>query len=304
MQKFNQSPRSVVMVRPKFFFPNPETESDNGFQNDGKSFDRKEINNKAFEEATIAAEILRKNGATVHQFEDESTLTPDSVFPNNWFSTHSDGTVILYPMYSQNRRMERRSDILDFLSEHYLVKRNIDYSELEHKSIYLEGTGAMVLDHQNKLAYAVKSKRMNETALKLFCEELDYAPIVFSATDKNGTAVYHTNVLMCVATDFVLIALEMIRDITERVRIKQAITSSGKEIIEITEKQVENFAGNALEITTNQGRLLAISSTAISALNKYQIEKLENYLKIISLDVKTIELAGGSVRCMLAGIHL
>ena len=162
----------------------------------------------------------------------------------------------------------------------------------------------MVLDHQNALAYAVRSRRMDEKALAMFCKGFNYKAIVFNAEDKKGIAIYHTNVLMCVATDFVLIALEMIRDQLERELVKKSIQQSRKEIIELTESQIEQFAGNALELESEQGKLLAISQTAVEALTEAQIRRIENVVKVIPLKVKTIELAGGSVRCMLAGVHL
>ena len=309
MTSLKQSPSAVVMIRPHQFTPNPETEADNSFQQKNASIESAKLAEQAHHEVTLAAKTLSEHGITVHLFEDEGTKTPDSVFPNNWFSTHLDGSMALYPMYCPNRRAERRTDVTEFLANQYRVDKSVDYSYLEDKNSFLEGTGSMVLDHQNRIAYAVKSKRMDEPALNLFCEEFDYKPMAFNAQDKTGVAIYHTNVLMCVATDFVMIALEMIKGSDERALVKQTITESGKVIVELTEPQIEQFAGNALELESEQlesesGKLLAISQTAVDTLTNEQLNTIEQFVEVVPLKVKTIELAGGSVRCMLAGIHL
>lgn len=304
MKELKQSPAAVVMIRPHQFVPNPETEADNSFQNKNVSLETSKIHQQAYDEVSSAAETLEAQGVTVHLFEDKGNKTPDSVFPNNWFSTHADQSIAVYPMYCPNRRAERRTDIVDFLSSEYSVQKTVDFSFLEKNEIFLEGTGSMVLDHQNRIAYAIISKRMDESALEMFCKEFNYSAVAFNACDKNGVAIYHTNVLMCVATDFVLIALEMIKDRSERELIMGTIIESGKVLVELTEAQIEQFAGNALELEPEQGKLLAISQTAVDALSTEQKDTIGKFVKIIPLNVKTIELAGGSVRCMLAGIHL
>jgi len=304
MNNFKQSPKSVVMVRPHYFRPNPETENDNSFQNNHSDISAEDISYRVFTEVSNAAKTLEQKGIVVHLFDDKTTETPDSVFPNNWFSTHHNGTLALYPMYCPNRRAERRTDIVDFLSETYNVEKVIDYSVFEEQEIYLEGTGSMVLDHENNISYAVKSNRMDITALGHFCRDLGYQGIAFDAHDKQGVSVYHTNVFMCVASDFALIALDMIKDITERNAIVRTIEESGKTVIALSEAQIEQFAGNAIELNSPQGKVLVMSQTGVNSLTAEQVATIEEYVDLLAIDVSTVELAGGSIRCMIAGVHL
>ncbi len=299
-----QAPKSVVMIRPHYFRPNPETANDNSFQTNNSAIDAKELSKRAFDEVSNAAKTLENYGIVVHLFDDETTVTPDSVFPNNWFSTHHNGDIGVYPMYCHNRRAERRADIIDFLSSTYKVSRVVDYSDFELKELYLEGTGSMVLDHTNRIAYAVKSNRMDITALGHFCRDFGYQGVAFDAFDKKGVSVYHTNVFMCVATDFVLIALDMIKDKTERKAIVNTIEASGKIVITLSEEQIEQFAGNAIEVESEKGQFLVMSQTGVNALQREQVAMIEEFVDIIAIDVSTVELAGGSIRCMIAGIHL
>lgn len=303
MMSYQQSPKSVVMIRPHHFKVNPETAGDNSFQSITSSMSSEEIEKKAYEEVSVAAQTLERNGVIVHLFEDKTRLTPDSVFPNNWFSTHEEKVIALYPMYCKNRRAERREDIINFIANKYNVENIVDYSPLEEQSMYLEGTGSMVLDHVNKIAYAVKSHRMDEIVLARFCEKFGYKNVAFDAYDKKGISVYHTNVFMCVTTHFVLISLEMIKDHIEQKMVINTIENSGKTIINLSEKQIEHFAGNALELNSTEGNVLAMSKTAVDVLSQSQLTAIEKYMKIIPIEVPTIEQAGGSVRCMLAGIH-
>ncbi|MBA6364586.1 amidinotransferase, partial [Colwellia sp. BRX8-8] len=196
MPVFPQAPNAVVMIRPHHFFPNEETKQDNSFQST-ELVNQEQIKTLAFDQVTSAATILAAEGVVVHLFEDEGLETPDSVFPNNWFSTHSGGQVAIYPMYAKNRRKERRTDIIAMLKQQYRVQVVFDYSGLEYDDIYLEGTGAMVLDHIERIAYAVSSKRTDSHVLERFCAHFNFEPMVFDAQDKKGTRVYHTNVLMC-----------------------------------------------------------------------------------------------------------
>jgi len=303
MSLFPQAPSAVVMIRPHHFFPNEETRQDNHFQSN-KTINKSQIEVQAYEQVTAAGKILENEGITVHIFEDESTQTPDSVFPNNWFSTHSGGQVVIYPMYAKNRRKERRTDVIELLKKQYRVQDIIDYSGLEYDNIYLEGTGAMVLDHIERVAYAARSKRTDSHVLERFCSYLNFEPMVFDAQDSEGVAVYHTNVLMCIGSDFVMAGFSMMTDSTRRNDIIQRFKNAGKHIIDLTEHQINDFCGNALELSGSKGRILALSNTAYQALNTEQIKTLKQYVKLVPLDVSAIELAGGSVRCMLAGIHL
>jgi hypothetical protein len=226
------------------------------------------------------------------------------VFPNNWFSTHSGGHVAIYPMHAPARRKERRQDVIEMLKTHYRVQDVIDYSGLEHDGLFLEGTGAMVLDHIDRVAYAVQSNRTNPVALERFCTHFNFEPMLFDARDDNGVAVYHTNVLMCIATEFVMIGLDMIIEQKRRHEIAKRFADSGREVIELDNDQIAGFAGNAIELQGGRGRILALSSTALAALRPEQIDVIERSAAILDLDIPTIEYAGGSVRCTLAGIHL
>ena len=293
-----QSSDTVVMVRPHHFTSNPETLADNTFQSVSQAND---VAQKAYDEVTEAANTLRQQGVTVHLFEDETTQTPDSVFPNNWLTTHASGELVLYPMFSNNRRKERRADIIEFLQGHYNYSTTLDLSGLEQKEQFLEGTGAIVFDHQAKLAYAARSKRMHEAALNSLCERLGYEPVVFDASNSAGTPVYHTNVIMAVGTEFVMVALDMIEE-KARQRVITAIQHSGKVLIELSETQIAQFAGNTLELDTKNGKLLALSTTAFEALTEEQKIHLAQWVKLVPMSVSTIELGGGSIRCMLAQV--
>lgn len=299
-----QAPAAVIMIRPHHFFPNEETAKDNAFQQSTGILSAFEVAQTAYDEATLAAKKLEENGVKVHIFEDKGRDTPDSVFPNNWFSTHPGGHVAIYPMFPVNRRLERRYDVIDMLKKDYRVQDIIDYSGLEPDGLFLEGTGAMVLDHIDRVSYAVRSNRTDPVALERFCTHFNYEPMVFDAFDDNGTPIYHTNVLMCIATDFVMIGLEMISGDARRDEIIERFESSGRAVINLSRDQIRKFAGNALELQGREGRLLALSSVAFEALTDEQISVIEQRAKLLPLDIPTIELAGGSVRCMLAGVHL
>jgi hypothetical protein len=299
-----QAPAAVVMIRPHHFTPNTETAADNSFQKPAEKKDPVNLARTSFEEITTAVGILKCHGVTVHMFEDEGTETPDSVFPNNWFSTHPGGHVALYPMFAPNRRRERRSDVIEMLKQDYRVQEVIDYSGLEPDGLFLEGTGAMVLDHLDRVAYAVRSNRTDPVAMERFCTQFAYEPMVFDAEDDTGTAIYHTNVLMCIATDFVLIGLDMMTDPARRQEVVDRFENSGRKVIRLSNQQIASFAGNAIELQGKENRILALSSCAYAALDQVQIQAIEESLTLVPLDIPTIELAGGSVRCLLAGIHL
>lgn len=299
-------PNTVLMVRPFGFRPNEQTAKDNSFQKSYalSQFAMKEISESANIEFDEMVRTLQKNGITVEVFNSEKEDTPDAVFPNNWFSTHPNGLLVTYPMYCENRRNERREDIVSYLQKHYDVAQTADLSYLEEDSLIVEGTGAMVIDHERKLAYVCLSQRANEKAVTAACELIDLTPVFFNAFDANGTAVYHTNVMMCVGSDFAIVATSMIRD-CDRPLVLSSLKESGKTVVEISEAQVNAFAGNCLELLNNSGnRLLLLSQTAFNSLDEAQLALLPNDLTLLPIAVPTIEMGGGSVRCMVAGIHL
>lgn len=305
MQKLSvQAPRAVVMIRPHHFGPNSATASDNLFQSVDGSRSADAIAADARAEVTRAAAKLEEAGIGVHLFEDEGRATPDSVFPNNWFSTHAGGHVALYPMFSPSRRKERRADVIELLKIRYRVQDVIDYSGLEPDGVFLEGTGAMVLDHIERVAYAARSNRTNEVALERFCTHFNFEPVVFDAADAGGRPIYHTNVLMCIGTDFALVGLATVSDTARRGEIAERLAQTGRTVIDLSHAQIADFAGNAIELDGRRGRVVAMSSRALRALRPEQVAALEAHARILPLDVPTIELAGGSVRCMIAGIHL
>jgi hypothetical protein len=297
-----QAPSSVVMVRPHHFTVNTETAADNHFQ----SLQRKDENlaRAAYDELTKAAETLRKHHIDVHVFEDEGKDTPDSVFPNNWFSTHAGGHVAIYPMKAVSRRRERRGDVIEMLKTEYRVQEVIDYSGLEPDGLYLEGTGAMVLDHIDRVAYAARSDRTDPIALERFSTHFNFEPMVFDARDGDGKPVYHTNVLMCIATSFAMIGLDMMTDARRRSEIVSRLERSGRDVLPLSNAQIQKFCGNALELQGRDRRILALSTTALDALSERQRAVISDSATFVALDIPTIERAGGSVRCTLAGIHL
>lgn len=299
-----QAPPAVVMIRPRHFRPNPETATDNGFQ---QTPDKppNEVAQRAYAEVSRAAEWLSHHGVRVHLFDDDGRHdTPDSVFPNNWFSTHPGGHIAVYPMHNPSRRRERRPDVLEFLKQHYRVQDVIDYSGLEPDGLFLEGTGAMVLDHLARLAFTARSHRADPVALERFATHFNYEPLVFETADGHGKPIYHTNVLMCIATQFALVALDAITDPGRAQEVRNRLEETGRTVLPISQQQVTEFAGNAMELSTPNGRLLALSSRAAACLTPMQRQVIERSAQLLPLEVPTIELAGGSVRCMLAGVHL
>ncbi|QQK06238.1 MULTISPECIES: citrulline utilization hydrolase CtlX [Burkholderia] len=302
-----QAPAAVVMIRPHRFLPNPQTAADNAFQRTAAAGarDTASVSAAARDEVTAAAHTLAEAGVRVHVFDDHGERdTPDSVFPNNWFSTHPGGHVALYPMVSPNRRRERRMDIVEMLKADYRVQDVIDYSGLEYDDVFLEGTGAMVLDHVARIAYTARSRRADPVALERFCTHFNFEPICFDTADANGRPIYHTNVMMSVATEFAMVGLDLIADRRRRDEIAQRLTETGRTVIALDYAQIANFAGNTLELSGKDGRVLALSRRAFDCLSGEQRAAIERSARLLPLDVPTIELAGGSVRCMLAGIHL
>lgn len=294
-----QAPKAVIMVRPGQFRSNPDTMGDNAFQID-VSVDAA----RAAAEFDQAVATLRDAGVTVEVFNDDGDQTPDSVFPNNWISTHAGGRVAIYPMFPENRRKERRWDIVEHLKRHYRVQDVMDYSGLEMDNLALEGTGAMVLDHIGHVAYVARSNRANPVILERFCTHFGYEPMAFDARDASGATLYHTNVMMAVGVEFALICLEMITDISRRAEVADRLAESGRDVIDLSMAQIGEFAGNALELTGENGRILALSARAAAALTIGQRARIERSATLTPLRIPTIETAGGSVRCMIAGVHL
>jgi len=299
-----QTTSHILMIRPVNFGYNAETAVNNAFQVAGMDA---EAQKKALREFDAFVSVLRSNGVDVTVVQDTpEPHTPDSIFPNNWISFHNDGTVIFYPMYAANRRLERKQHVIDTVRSLFEIKSQIDLSSYESKNIFLEGTGSMVLDRDNKIAYACLSPRTDKKVLEDFCKQTGFKPVSFRAVDSKGREIYHTNVMMCVADRYVVICLESIDDKTERENVTTAITGSGKEIIEINFDQMNHFAGNMLQVENVSGqKLLVMSSQAFRSLTKQQVDKLSSYNNIIHSPLVTIETnGGGSARCMMAEVHL
>ena len=300
-----QTARAVVMIRPHRFSSNPETALDNAFQQPTVTDDAEKIAQRALAEFDAAVAQLRAAGVVVHVFADTPTPDkPDAVFPNNWFSTHEDGRVVLYPMATPSRRTERRRDVIEQLRENYRVTEIIDYTAFESRGLYLEGTGSLVLDYVNRLAYVSLSGRAMLEPLEKFCADFRYEPITFASQDTEGRPIYHTNVMMCLGSQLALIGLDSIRHADERMKVRASLEKTGKTIVELTPQQIANFAGNALELQNGRENLLVLSERAVRHLTPVQRRTIERFARLVPLSLPTIELAGGSARCMLAAIHL
>lgn len=299
----NQSSKSIVMVRPHLFRPNPQTASDNPFQKDVTA-DLVQLASDAKAEFDSAVGILADAGIDIRVFEDTpEPTTPDAVFPNNWFSTHPDGSIVLYPMRAPARRNERRADILDWLIRDYGVADIVDISAHEEQERFLEGTGSLVFDYVRGYAYMAVSGRSDRQLAEELCSRLGMIPIIFRAADPFGSPVYHTNVLMCIGTDIALVGLELI-DRADRERVRSLLIGTGRAVIELDASQVADFAGNAIELANHEERLLVMSDRAARCLRSGQRALIESHARIVSFSIPTIELSGGSARCMIASIHL
>ena len=301
-----QSADTVLMIEPIAFGFNEQTAVNNYFQVQQEG----NVQEKALQEFQSFVEKLRTKGINVITIKDTiEPKTPDSIFPNNWVSFHQDGKIVLYPMFAHNRRLERRDDIINQIKEQFDVTEIIDYSKIENEDKYLEGTGSMIFDHDNKIAYGSVSLRLDEELFRKFCSEFGFTPVVFHSYQTAGEErlpIYHTNVMMCVADKFVVICLDCIDDETERQNVIDSIKNSGKELIEISEDQMQNFAGNMLQVQNNSGeKFLIMSQSAYKSLKPEQVAEIEKYSEIIYADLETIETnGGGSARCMLAEVFL
>ena len=307
----NQSTSSVFMVRPHSFRKNEETATNNHYQRDIAQASPEEIIERAQEEFDGLVDQLKAAGVEVVVFDEaEPHETPDALFPNNWVSTHADGTVALYPMFAPNRRTERREDI-PLVLEHQFgfdVRQIIDFTEFESHNKFLEGTGSIVLDRVNRKAYAALSDRTDARALEHFCDQLDFEPLAFQAfqtVDNQRLPIYHTNVMMSIGSGYAVVCLNCIDSDDERKQVVDAIAQDGLELIAITEEQVNQFAGNMLELTGDEGPVLVMSASAYQSLVPGQIEKLQQHTTLLHAPLPTIETCGGgSARCMIAEIHL
>lgn len=292
------------MIRPVKFGFNEETAVNNSFQtqtNDALSQD------KALHEFDNFVTVLQQNGVDVTVVQDtDNPHTPDSIFPNNWISFHDNGAICLYPMFAVNRRLERKQHVVDIIKQKFVVNNTFDLTGYENENIFLEGTGSMVLDRENKIAYACLSPRTDKKILDQFCESFGYKAVTFTSVDGAGQPIYHTNVMMCVADKYVVICLDSITNEEERKSVLKTITDTGKVIIAISADQMNRFAGNMLQVQNKTGeQFLVMSTQAYSHLTKEQIQTIEQYNKIIHSDITTIETnGGGSARCMMAEVFL
>lgn len=306
-----QTTNSILMIRPVAFRMNEQTAVNNYYQKVLDGLSPETANAKAQEEFDDFARKLKMAGVNVIVVDDtKKPDTPDSIFPNNWISFHENGDVVLYPMFAENRRAERREDVLDMLEEKgFQIESIVDYTEAETDDIFLEGTGSLLLDRANGKAYCALSPRADEELLIEFCEDMDFGPIIFSAYQTvNGKRelIYHTNVMMCLGETFAVICADCIDDKQEKKAVLDSLKQDGKEIILITEDQVSQFAGNMLEVRgAEDKRFLVMSAAARESLTKDQISKLEKHATILSSSLDTIEACGGgSARCMMAEIFL
>lgn len=304
----SQTTSNLLMIRPVNFGFNQETAESNAFQNAKFGEQNKDKSQQiALKEFDEMVNHLRKVGVNIIVIDDTSEpYTPDSIFPNNWVSFHGNGSVITYPMQAENRRLERREDIIEKISESFYINRRIDLSGFESENKFLEGTGSMVLDRKYKIAYACLSPRTQAEVLKEFSIQMNYEIIAFNAVDSAGKQIYHTNVLMCIGDMFAVICLEAIPDLDERLLVRNALEQSGKRIIDISLEQMNQFAGNMLEVKSQKGeKILVMSSSAYYSLEPKQLEILNEYSSIYHFDLSMIEgNGGGSARCMIAEIHL
>ena len=296
----------VLMIEPVSFQLNKETAVNNYYQKEDKSIPLEQIQKNALKEFLFLKSTLENNEIEVIAIKDTSKpITPDALFPNNWISFHKNNKAILYPMFAKNRRRERRPDIFEILKKKELNYTTIiDYTSFENQQIFLEGTGAMVLDRKNKIAYCSLSPRATKSLFLKFCKENNYKPIAFisyQTANNKRVPIYHTNVMMSIGNHYAMICLDAIDNVSEKEMVKQSLFNSDKEIIYLTENQIANFAGNTLQLKAKNTNIIVISEQAKNSLTEKQISQIEKYGKIVSVAIPTIEkFGGGSVRCMLA----
>lgn len=306
-----QITNTILMIRPVSFRMNEQTAVNNFYQKDSNGILPATINAKAQQEFDALVNKLQEAGVNVIVVEDTKDAdTPDAIFPNNWISFHENGDVILYPMFAENRRLERREDILDIIEDKgFVINDVMDYTSAEEEGIFLEGTGSIVLDRVNNKAYCALSPRADEELFIEFCEDFEYSPIIFNAyqtVEGNRELIYHTNVMMAVGETFAVVCSECIDDKTEKKSVTDSLKQDGKEIIYITENQVNAFAGNMLQVKgANDKTYLVMSESAFNSLNKGQIAQIEKHTSILYSNLETVEkYGGGSARCMMAEVFL
>ena len=298
------------MIRPVAFNENKETAENNFYQQSIEGASEAELQERAAAEFDGFVEKLRANDIEVLVVDDKNDQsTPDSIFPNNWVSFHDDGSIMLFPMFAKNRRSERRQDIIDMLKARFTVKKVDSLAIWEDKGKFLEGTGSLILDRVNRVAYGAISDRTHPEVVEAFCEQKDFKPVLFHAYQTVGQErlpIYHTNVMMCVGNGFALICTDTIDDKEELEKVLSTLKGSGKEVIEISEQQNNNFAGNMLQVKNKQGKqFVVMSEAAYKSLDMDQISRLKHHGDIIHSDINTIEtLGGGSARCMMAEVFL
>lgn len=298
-----QTTNCVFLVRPASFSYNTQTAVSNTFQTVVEK-SPKEIQEKALEEFDAFVAKLRQEGIQVQVFEDSSIpIKPDAIFPNNWISIHADGTVVLYPMCTPNRRLERQQAVLDWLEKKEVFNTIIDYTIYEDQGRFLEGTGSIIFDHVNKKAYACLSPRTDQELFENLMVHLGYQAISFNASDENGVAIYHSNVMMSIGAGFSVICLESIKADEERQKVVEELEGSGLEVVAISLEQVGNFAGNMLALQTDNCQILVLSQRAFDCLTIDQKQQVEQYAKLLPIPISIIELiGGGSARCMIAEV--
>ena len=307
-KRMKQITNNIMMIEPVLFSYNSETAVNNHYQKNNSNVSQNEIQYKALKEFNDFVALLKSKKINVFVFKDtQKPKTPDSIFPNNWISFHRSGEVFLYPMFAKNRRLERRKDIIDKLNEKFLISEIKNLSHYENKGLFLEGTGSMILDRENKVCYAARSMRTDELIVLDFCRQINYHPILFHAfqdVDGKRLPIYHTNVMMCIATDFAIICLDSIDCENEKSKVVNILKETNKEIISISQEQADKFAGNMLQVQGDK-KYLIMSESAFESLSKIQIDKIRSYCDILAVDLKTIEkFGGGSARCMMAEIFL
>ena len=306
-----QITNTILMIRPVSFRMNEQTAVNNYYQQEAEGVSAETLQFKALQEFDGFVQKLRAAGVHVLVVNDnKKNNTPDSIFPNNWVSFHENGDVGLYPMFAENRRLERREDIFDLLEEEgFTIKNIVDYTAAEEEEVFLEGPGSLLLDRVHRKAYCALSPRADEDLLIEFCEDFEFTPVPFVANqtvDGERLPIYHTNVMMCLAEDFAVICLDSIDDKKERKNVLKHLKEDGKEVIAISEAQVNAFAGNMLQVKNDKGeRILVMSEQAYKSLNQGQLDKLQKYGSIIYSNLEMIELnGGGSARCMMAEVFL
>jgi hypothetical protein len=302
--KFSQAPSTILMVRPAAFGFNQQTAGSNAFQQAGNQPD---IRRLALDEFDRMVDTLVAHDIDVLVVEDSPTPErPDAIFPNNWISFHHDGRVVLYPMLAENRRLERSVEVVELIKKDFAIQEVIDFSNYEAQAKYLEGTGSIVLDYVNGIAYANRSPRTDELVFLELCKQLGYKPILFNAVDESGQPIYHTNVLMCVGSEFAIVCLDAVRDDHDQEVLLDSFSKTGHQVVAISYAQMKAFAGNMMEVKTKGDEpIVLLSESAFNSLLPGQLQGINKHAEVLPLSIPTIErFGGGSVRCMVAGIFL